>query len=456
MQRTAKRFKKSEWRDIMPKQSTTEEFVYKAKKIHGDKYDYSKSVYTRSCDKVIIICKEHGEFLQTASEHLQGSGCVVCRNEKNTKPVAVFLSEANNIHKNKYDYHKMKYHSSTEKIIIVCKIHGEFNQTPTEHIQGYGCPKCGGSFPLTTEEFIEKAKKVHGDKYDYSKTVYTRTKDKVIIICKEHGEFFQTPNAHVSAKKGCHRCGKNFPSTVEELVTRFRKKHGDKYEYPKSKLKYINQTVKIKIVCPIHGIFLQSPLNHISGKGCIKCGKIRTGEVSRNSVEDFIKKSKHIHGDKYDYSNCDYISNNKKVCIICPKHGKYYQLPTNHISGKGCKKCSACISNKETKFLENIKIPVEQRQIRIQNYFVDGYMQDQKIIYEFLGDFWHGNPKIYSRGEMNSVTKTTFGHLYDKTFKKFKTLHDLGYTVKYIWEDEWDDWNKDNSTPLEIHEYKNH
>lgn len=306
----------------------------------------------------------------------------------------------------------------------------------------------------TTDEFIADANLVHNGKYDYSKTIYKRTCDKVIIICPKHGEFLQTPNAHLSAKKGCHRCGNNFPSNMEELVKRFKKIHGDKYEYQKSN--YTNQHIKIEIVCPIHGIFLQSPLNHLHGRGCIKCGKIRTTNASRNSIKDFIKKSKQIHGNKYNYSDCDYISNNKKVCIICPTHGKYYQLPTNHISGKGCKKCSACISNKETKFLENQKIPVEQRQIRIENYFVDGCMQGQKIIYEFLGDFWHGNPKIYSRDEMNRVTKTTFGHLYDKTFKKFKTLHDLGYTVKYIWEYEWDDWNKNKSSPLEIHEYKNH
>jgi len=297
---------------------TTEYFVTKARKVHGDKYDYSKVDYIHSEKKVIILCSRHGEFLQTASEHLQGSGCIVCRHEKNTKPVAVFLSEANNIHKNKYDYHKMKYSSSTKKIIIVCKIHGEFNQTPTDHIQGYGCPKCGGSFPLTTEEFIEKAKKVHGDKYDYSKTVYTRTKDKVTIICKEHGEFRQTANAHVSAKKGCE-------------------------------------------------------------------------------------------------------------------------------------KCTVGISNKEIQLLNELKIPIEHRQKYIKPYYVDGAIDN--TIYEFLGDYWHGNPVLYKKEDINEVTNTTFGQLYDKTIARFDVLVNLGYSIKYIWENEWDAWLTDKTNPLPLKEY---
>ena len=151
----------------MPKKSNTKEFIEKAKEVHGDKYDYSKVEYIDANTKVCIVCPIHGEFWQKPSNHLQGKGCLVCAQRRNTITKEEFIKKAREVHGDKYDYSKVEYITSTTKVCIICPKHGEFWQTPCSHLQGCGCNKCRS---LATEEFIEKARKVYGDKYDYSKT----------------------------------------------------------------------------------------------------------------------------------------------------------------------------------------------------------------------------------------------------------------------------------------------
>ena len=203
-------------------QLTQEDFIKKAKEIHGDKYDYSKVKYINNHTKVCIICHEHGEFWQTPASHLQGCGCPVCANKKkklkhlsNTED---FIKKAKEIHGDKYDYSKVKYERSSVPVCIICTEHGEFYQTPNNHLRGQGCQKCynekrGISQRLTTENFIQKAKEVHGNEYDYSKVKYFNCNTKICIIChnkdnfgNEHGEFWQRPDHHLSSKCGCPKC----------------------------------------------------------------------------------------------------------------------------------------------------------------------------------------------------------------------------------------------------------
>lgn len=188
---------------------------------------------------------------------------------------------------------------------------------------------------VTTESFIQKAREIHGDRYDYSKVEYKSAKEKVIIICKEHGEFPQTPNIHLRGK-GCPICGnisrgKSNSSNTEEFIEKARKIHGDKYDY--SKVNYINNSTKVTIICPEHGEFSMIPSNHLRGQGCVRCHRPICDSKS------FISKAKEIHGNKYDYSKVDYKRTNIDVCIICPEHGEFWQTPNNHLQGKGCPKC---------------------------------------------------------------------------------------------------------------------
>lgn len=188
----------------MTRRKTTEEFVRDAILVHSDKYDYSKVEYIGSNNKIIIICQKHGDFLQRPNHHLRGVNCVKCSG--NYMPTTEeWITKSIKIHNNTYNYSKVIYKNSDTKVIIICQEHGEFLQTPHSHLTGVGCAKCSGNYIPTTEEWILKAKEIHIDKYDYSKVKYIRNKSKVIIICKIHGEFLQNPINH-SRGEGCSKC----------------------------------------------------------------------------------------------------------------------------------------------------------------------------------------------------------------------------------------------------------
>ena len=273
-----------------------EEFVLKANIKHNHKYDYSKVEYVDYKTKVCIICPKHGEFWQKPSDHLQGKGCHKCNGgvRSNTKD---FIEKAKKIHGNKYDYSKTEYTNSKNKMIIICPIHGDFLQDANHHLQGCGCPQCGGRMRLTTEVFVEKAKQIHGSKYDYSKVEYVNNRTKVCIICPDHGEFWQTPLHHLDCE-GCYECGRiktiqSITSDNENFIEKAKKVHGNKYDY--SEVKYKHNARKVSIICPIHGVFKQSPNNHLHGDGCPKCtvSKIEEGlmrELDTLNVEYVYQK----------------------------------------------------------------------------------------------------------------------------------------------------------------------
>ena len=336
------------------KRLTTEEFIRRAKDVHGDRYDYSKVEYVNARTKVCIICPEHGEFRQTSSEHLRGQGCPKCAHEKQVSSSTItteeFIRKAKEVHGDRYNYSKVEYVNTRTKVRIICPEHGEFLQIPNNHLQGQGCPYCAGKIRLTTEEFIRKAKEVHGDRYDYSKVEYMNGPTKVCIICPEHGEFWQISRDHLQGQ-GCPKCAQEKrTSTTEEFIHRANEVHGNRYDY--IKVEYINAMKKVCIICPKHGEFWQIPASHLSGRGCRYCA-----DNIKRSTEEFIRKSKKIHGNKYDYSKVQYINNSTKVCIICPEHGKFWQVPSSHLRGKGCPNCNESQMEKNTaNFLEENNI----------------------------------------------------------------------------------------------------
>ena len=192
---------------------TLDEFLIRAKKIHGDKYDYSKVNLNNMMEKVCIICPEHGEFWQTPNDHLNSKRkCPKCAHRSYKKTTEEFIEECKNKFGDKFDYKKVVYERKDKPVCIICPKHGEFWQNPNVHLKSIdGCPKCtneknGFKKRLTLTEFIKKAKKVHGDKYDYSKVEYISTEVKVCIICPIHGEFWQTPHGHITGKTGCPYC----------------------------------------------------------------------------------------------------------------------------------------------------------------------------------------------------------------------------------------------------------
>lgn len=189
-----------------------------------------------------------------------------------------FIRRAREIHGDKYDYSQTVYHKSKEPVDIICPTHGLFHQTAISHLCGHGCTKCGVASThdiqrRSTESFIAKAREVHGDRYDYSKVDYVDSHTQVDIICRKHGVFRQTPGSHLSGR-GCYQCwleqsSKDKTNTVEHFLSMAQKVHGCKYDY--SEAEYTHSKTKIKIICPEHGVFWQTPNNHLKGHGCPKC-----------------------------------------------------------------------------------------------------------------------------------------------------------------------------------------
>ena len=368
-----------------------EKFIEKAKAVHGDKYDYSKTEYIDMHTKVVIICPIHGEFTQNAQSHISGNGCPKCKRDNHikriTKDLDYFLDKARFIHGDKYDYSKVVYKGSNEKVCIICPTHGEFYQSPADHLQGHGCVHCGNAQDnkrIGTEEFVNRAKAIHGDKYDYSKVAYRSTHDKVCIVCPKHGEFMQRPYEHLKGS-GCYACANNKKgitrkSNRDEFITKAQEVHGTFYDY--SRTDYVNSKRKVCIICPKHGEFWQSPNAHLHGYGCMACGREKTLEAQRSNTEEFIEKARAIHGDKYDYSKVVYVRNDKKVCIICPKHGEFRQSPLSHLEGNGCHKC------KQTKGETKIELYLKRNQIQYEMEHIfscKGYPYKRRL---FKVDFW--------------------------------------------------------------------
>lgn len=333
-----------------------------------------------------------------------------------------FIEKAKTVHGDKYDYSKVDYVNSTTKICIICPKHGEFWQKPSSHLQGHGCPKCATDAGIefqksNTEEFIKKAREIHGDRYDYSKVNYVNNHTKVCIICEKHGEFWQKPSAHLSGGN-CYKCGKESMGksqsmTKKEFIERARKIHGEKYDY--SKVEYLGANTKVCIICPEHGEFLQTPSAHINGKeGCPVCGNKLKNQVSKLTTEEFVEKAKKIHGNKYDYSNVEYVDYDTKVKIICPEHGEFWQSPDSHLQGKGCRLCNWSISKAEEKLISfiNNELGIEtinhDRTI-ISPYELDIYIPSLKIGIEYNGLFWHseyfGKDKNYHLNKLNVCNK---------------------------------------------------
>lgn len=196
---------------------TTEEFIAKAKKVHGDTYIYAESKYKGLDHKVSIICREHGRFSQTAHHHIKGAGCPKC-SDNYKLDTNTFISRAKETHGDRYDYSEVEYSHAKGKVKIGCYEHGYFMQACDFHLQGGGCPDCGGTKPHTNETFIEKAQSVHGDRYDYSKVEYVNSKNKLTVICPDHGEFVQMASTHTIAKAGCPKCACTFSKAEQQLA----------------------------------------------------------------------------------------------------------------------------------------------------------------------------------------------------------------------------------------------
>lgn len=406
------------------KKLSTPDFIEKSLLKHDDIYDYSLVEYINSNTKVKIICISHGIFEQYPLNHTKGSGCPSCKGVKKIT-IEDFIKRSNNIHNYKFNYNLVNIKNNDSIVDIICTKHGIFQQRVSSHLEGFGCSMCSNenNKRLNEYNFIQKSKLRFNNKYDYSLIEYIDLNTKVKIICKKHGIFEKTPKNHLTGQ-GCKKCSS---MSTDKFIEICKIKHNNKYDY--SLVEYEHSLKDVKIICPIHGEFRQIPTSHLKGNGCQECGKI-----GYNS-DEFIELVKSKHNNKYDYSKSIYNGTKDKINIICPEHGEFTQIAGDHIQGHGCKICGDKYGIKESRWLDSLNI--KNRQVKIDKYIVDGYDRNTNTIYEFNGDFWHGNPNKYKKDDINPICGKTFGYLLQKTIEKEKRLKELGYNVVSIWESEY-------------------
>lgn len=376
-------------------------FADRARIIHNNKYDYSKVVYVNNKIGVVIVCPEHGEFKQSPKSHLSGHGCKLCgiykTKESNTlfnrnTRHANFINSATVAHGDKYDYSKVEYINNITKISITCPEHGEFKQTPLAHLKS-GCGQCARTNKNRRSSsliFTQNARSIHGDKYDYCKVEYVNNNTDVIIICPKHGSFAQSPHNHL-AGKGCRSCGdlitlNHRRNNVDDFIEESHRTHNNKYDY--SKVEYVNNKTKVSIICPVHGLFEQTPLTH-KRRGCGQCAI----DAKKNSLSDFISRSQLIHDNKYDYSKVEYVNNLTKVIIVCPEHGEFRQPPVSHnVYCYGCPQCRQNRSQLEIKIeneFRDFSVIINDRESIGDGKEIDLYFPDHSLGVEINGLYWH-------------------------------------------------------------------
>ncbi len=337
----------------------TEEFIKIAKELHKDSegnplYSYEKTRYISNIEKVIITCKNHGDFLQSPKKHKVLQGCSLCGKIKAANKLKLstkdFIKKAIESHHDEngqplFDYDESDYKGNDIPVIIKCKKAGHrFEQTPTNHYRN-GCKYCSGCYKRDTEDFIRRSIEIHKDDegkplYDYSKVEYITTEDKVEIKCRNGHTFFQTPHHHLN--HGCDFCARGvYIQNTEQLIEEARKVHGDKYDYSNSIYTGMNNHIIIK--CEEHGEFLQVVLCHITyGRGCIKCAQQKNGILQRKTLEKFIEEANIIHENKFDYSRVheSYEKSDSKINIKCSKCEVNFMMRVkDHLYGQGCPNC---------------------------------------------------------------------------------------------------------------------
>lgn len=252
-----------------------------------------------------------------------------------------FIKKAKDKFGDKFDYSKVEYINSRTKVCIICPEHGEFWQTPSVHLSGSSCQRCGIERTLKSTRYdtgeLEKLfHEIHKNKYKYNFDTFKNVNSKIEIVCPYHGSFYQRVEKHLR-ECGCPKCNGGIKYSLNEFIEKANKIHNYFYSY--SKVEYINSDTEIIITCPVHGDFYQKPSTHLKGSGCQKCAIEKSKLKNSLNNHEFIEKSKSVHGDKYDYSKVVYINTDTIVDIICPDHGVFSQKPRVHIAGFGCPKC---------------------------------------------------------------------------------------------------------------------
>jgi len=348
---------------------------------------------------------------------------------------AKFLQNAHKKHGDTYEYPEEIIDRETP-IPIICKFHGEFKQAPFNHFRS-GCPKCSGNVKKTFEDFSKELLEFHKGRITVEKEDFNGLQKNIKFTCIEHGEQEIRHAYNLLRGLSCPKCviaatTKALTKDHSKFVEEARLVHGELYAYPEE---YIKANDKLGIMCPTHGIFLQTPSNHLKGSGCNKCATERLTKMLKNDIEDVKLKMAEKHRGRYEYTNFNqYINTTHKIEITCQKHGDFSQQVAAHIQGQGCPKCANKVSKAVIEiehFLkeQGVSVELNNRSILKQyNQELDIVIEDKKLAIEFNGLYFHKEGLIEGR----AVGK-------DKDYHLNKTLRSngVGYKLIHIFEDEW-------------------
>jgi hypothetical protein len=370
----------------MPPKLTDERFRHKSRLKHGDRYGYSEAHVVDAQTEVVIICPDHGRFYQRPVNHMRGSGCIECVRDRHKMDEKEFFAQAIAKNGDRFDYSSSIFVNGSTDIRIKCNTcQFYFEQRPSNHLRADGCPICTG-FYINTEIFIWRAEMIHGvGRYDYSNVIYIDCNRKVII--------------------GCNRCGRTFE---------------------------------------------QNTIAHLQGQGCMTCALRETARSYAKNTEQFVRDAEIKHGiGRYGYGKVEYYNGQTKVIIMCNECDlEFLQTPRCHLTGRGCPACAKhnSVSKPETDWLNSLGISKDHRQAQLfigkKRILPDAFDPTTNTIYEFYGDFWHGNPGVYKSDAINNANHKTFGELYRKTLEKEALIKQAGYNLITIWESDWNAMRK--------------
>ncbi len=397
----------------MSKRLTTEEFIERVKEIHGDdSFDFSQTIYKNQTTPVLLSCKKHGILSMYPTSLYNRSGCKFCAIEKRSMSNEEFIEKAKKVHgEDTFDFSITKFKNYSEHVEIICKKHGIISVHPTSLLQGHGCRQCYlENIRTSKEDFLKLAHEKYKGEYEYDLSNFQNLSSIITIICKKHGEYKTYAFSHLNHE--CRHCHfEKRTQTTKKFIEKSNIIYGtDIFDY--SLVEYISSSKKVKIICKkCNKIFERTPNHHLQKHFCPNCN------ISKKlSTEEFILKSMNTHGDYYDYSKSIYINARTPIIVTCKLHGDFTTRPNNHIFGIGCPVC--CSSKGELKirrYLENNNFIFKQEEKfnncrnpktkRVLPF--DFYIPNHNILIEYDGA-WHFEQKAYSKKTKDTLTDSQY------------------------------------------------
>lgn len=299
------------------------------------------------------------------------------------------------------------------------------DETPTK-----SKPRSRSRAFITREEWLSRFAQKHGDRYTYIESDIRGADKKITILCARHGPFSQTPTMHANGN-GCPKCaneetGERNSTGTAALIEAFRQAHGERYDYSLVKSTRVSQ--KAEIVCRKHGAFKQLAADHMQGRGCRQCYAETIGERDRKPHDALIAQFIEVHGERYDYSLVEYKGNKQRIKIVCPDHGEFEQIASDHLNGSVCPKCVNMRDPKANReiydFILSLGVePVREYQPFDDRRAIDVYVPSCRVGIEHNGLVWHSE-KFHPKPRTHLI-------------KKHRDANAAGIRLINIMSDEW-------------------